>query len=210
MVVQTEIKGKKLQYITNGHRFSTLSISQTDHNDVRDEGTACNLLDFLANFERFLQFDEQRVYFHTISMVENKEGVIVSVPVSTVSAPYDGDPEKDTWTMMVLNTYYDTIGNRVNNMTSSLITVNIARLAKNQASVVVKTGSRIADTISILVNYSTDKTRASSVKITIHSNLVEPDVMDRILSYVTNLLDWLDFGPTSIEAIYDNAKVIKQ
>lgn len=208
IIVKTRLKGKELNFTRNQTFFSTAV--KKDMSAVRESEAVFNLPNFIVKMEQMNNDPNNLVCIHNIHM-RGKSAILDSISreiaeaaFGSIQNPQVGDNNR------IENICYYNLGRIVKELCGlSVKDISIYRVSRLKSAMHIWVGSNIVDVrdISIDLNYTTDRTKVSSIKFDIRSHMTGSDRVDNIIAFSYKILSAiLGLSSSSYEAFYDNAK----
>lgn len=203
IIVKTRLKGKELNFTRNQTFFSTAV--KKDMSAVRESEAVFNLPNFIVKMEQMNNDPTNLVCIHNINMMGCKFTMdsisreIVEATFNSIQSPQVGDREQ-----IECICYYN-LGRIIKEL-CGFKNVSIYRVSRLKSAMHIWVGSNVIKDICIDFNYTTDKTKISSIKFDIRSPMTGVDRVDDIIAFSYKLLSAiLGLSSSSYEAFYDNA-----
>ena len=203
IIVKTRLKGKELNFTRNQTFFSTAV--KKDMSVVHESEEIFNLPNFIVKMEQMNNDPTNLVCIHNISMMGGKFTMdsisreIVEATFNSIQSPQVGDREQ-----IECICYYN-LGRIIKEL-CGFKNVSIYRVSRLKSAMHIWVGSNVVRDICIDFNYTTDRTKISSIKFDIRSHMTGVDRVDDIIAFSYKLLSAiLGLSSSSYEAFYDNA-----
>lgn len=203
IIVKTRLKGKELNFARN-QRFGSTAVKK-DMSVVHESEEIFNLPNFIVKMEQMNNDPTNLVCIHNISMMGGKFTMdsisreIVEATFNSIQSPQVGDREQ-----IECICYYN-LGRIIKGL-CGFKNVSIYRVSRLKSAMHIWVGSNVVRDICIDFNYTTDRTKISSIKFDIRSPMTGVDRVDDIIAFSYKLLSaLLGLSSSSYEAFYDNA-----
>ena len=203
IIVKTRLKGKELNFSRN-QRFGSTAVKK-DMSVVHESEEIFNLPNFIVKMEQMNNDPTNLVCIHNISMMGGKFTMdsisreIVEATFNSIQSPQVGDREQ-----IECICYYN-LGRIIKEL-CGFKNVSIYRVSRLKSAMHIWVRSNVIRDICIDFNYTTDKTKISSIKFDIRSPMTGVDRVDDIIAFSYKLLSAiLGLSNSSYEAFYDNA-----
>lgn len=205
IIVKTRLKGKELNF-TRNQRFGSTAVKK-DMSAVHESEEIFNLPNFIVKMEQMNNDPTNLVCIHNISMrgrsaiMDSISREIVGATFNSIQSPQVGDRER-----IECICYYN-LGRIIKELCGlSVKNVSIYRVSRLKSAMHIWVGSNVISDICIDFNYTTDRTKISSIKFDIRSHMTGVDRVDDIIAFSYKLLSAiLGLSSSSYEAFYDNA-----
>ena len=206
IIVKTKLKGKELNFARN-QRFGSTAVKK-DMSVVHESEEIFNLPNFIVKMEQMNNDPTNLVCIHNISMMRGRSAIMDSISREIVEATFNGiqSPQVGDRERIECICYYN-LGRIVKELCGlSVKNISIYRVSRLKSAMHIWVGSNVIRDICIDLNYTTDRTKISSIKFDIRSHMTGVDRVDDIIAFSYKLLSaLLGLSSSSYEAFYDNA-----